>query len=121
MPDPLALIPDVAELAEALKDQYAFDGEIGRGGMGVVYRARDLKLDRVVAIKVLPPYFERDPAIRERFLREARTAGSLSHPNIVPIYRADEMGGHVFFAMASDSRTVELRQCVVPLLASWCA
>jgi hypothetical protein len=100
MPDPLAMTPDVAELAEALEGQYAFEGEIGRGGMGVVYRARDIKLDRWVAIKVLPPYFERDPAIRERFLREARTAASLSHPNIVSVYRADELGGHVFFSMA---------------------
>jgi serine/threonine-protein kinase len=68
--------------------------------MGIVYRARDLKLDRPVAIKVLPPYIERDTPVRERFLREARTAASLSHPNIVPIYRADEIDGHVFFAMA---------------------
>ncbi|HTA73477.1 MAG TPA: serine/threonine-protein kinase [Gemmatimonadaceae bacterium] len=126
MPDPLAMTPDVVELAEALKEQYAFEGEIGRGGMGVVYRARDLKLDRPVAIKVLPPYFERDPAIRERFLREARTAGSLSHANIVPVYRADELGGHVFFAMAYvdgeslgtrlvDGRTIP-HPALVPLL-----
>ncbi len=49
MPDPLAMTPDVAELAEALHGQYAFDGEIGRGGMGVVYRAIDIKLDRPAA------------------------------------------------------------------------
>ena len=99
MTDPRQLSPDVAALARALADQYAFECEIGRGGMGVVYRARDLKLDRTVAIKVLPPHIERDAAVRERFLREARTAASLSHPNIVPIYRADEIDGHVFFAM----------------------
>ena len=126
MPDPLAMTPDVVELAEALQGQYAFDGEIGRGGMGVVYRATDLKLDRTVAIKVLPPYLERDTTIRERFLREARTAGSFSHPNIVPIYRADELGGHVFFAMAYidgeslgarlvDGRTIPY-PALVPLL-----
>jgi serine/threonine-protein kinase len=120
------MTPDVVELAEALRDQYAFDGEIGRGGMGVVYRARDVKLDRPVAIKVLPPYLERDPAIRERFLREARTAGSLSHPNIVPVYRADELGGHVFFVMAYvdgeslgtrlvDGRTIP-HPALIPLL-----
>lgn len=99
MPDSLALTPDVAELAQALAGQYDFECEIGRGGMGIVYRARDLKLDRPVAIKVLPPYLERDSDVRERFLREARTAASLSHPNIVPIYRADELGSHAFFAM----------------------
>ncbi len=100
MTDPRQLPPEVTALAQSLASQYAFEGEIGRGGMGVVYRARDLKLDRIVAIKVLPPYIERDSAVRERFLREARTAASLSHPNIVPIYRADEIDGHVFFAMA---------------------
>lgn len=100
MPDPNSLSPDVAELEQPLAGQYEFDREIGRGGTGVVYLARDLKLHRRVAIKVLPPYLRRDPDVRERFLREARTAASLSHPNIVPIYRADELGGHVFFVMA---------------------
>jgi eukaryotic-like serine/threonine-protein kinase len=84
----------------ALAGQYALEREIGRGGMGVVYRARDLKLDRLVAIKTLPPHLAADGSIRERFLREARTAASLSHPNIVPIYRADEIDGFVFFVMA---------------------
>jgi eukaryotic-like serine/threonine-protein kinase len=86
-------------LARCLAGQYALDREIGRGGMGIVYLARDLKLDRPVAIKTLPPHLAADPAIRERFLREARTAAKLSHPSIVPIYRADEIDGHVFFAM----------------------
>jgi len=85
--------------ARVLHGQYALEREIGQGGMGVVYLARDLKLDRPVAIKTLPPHLAGDPHIRERFLREARTAAALSHPNIVPIYRADEIDGHVFFAM----------------------
>jgi len=85
--------------ARVLHGQYALEREIGQGGMGVVYLARDLKLDRPVAIKTLPPHLAADPHIRERFLREARTAAGLSHPNIVPIYRADEIDGHVFFAM----------------------
>ncbi|MDE3054748.1 MAG: serine/threonine protein kinase, partial [Gemmatimonadota bacterium] len=85
--------------ARLLAGQYALEREIGRGGMGVVYLARDLKLDRPVAVKTLPPHLAGDAAVRERFLREARTAARLSHPNIVPIYRADEMDGHVFFAM----------------------
>jgi serine/threonine-protein kinase len=67
--------------------------------MGVVYLARDLRLDRMVAIKTLPPSLQDDPTVRERFLREARTAARLSHPNIVPIHRADETGGQVFFVM----------------------
>ncbi len=91
--------PDLASLAAALAGQYELEREIGRGGMGIVYLARDLRLDRPVAIKTLPPHLAGDLAIRERFLREARTAAKLSHPNIVPIYRADEIDGHVFFAM----------------------
>lgn len=85
--------------AAALAGQYELECEIGRGGMGVVYRARDLRLDRIVAIKTLPPHLANDEIVRERFLREARLAGSLSHQHIVPIHRADELGGHVFFVM----------------------
>jgi serine/threonine-protein kinase len=91
--------PELADLAAALAGQYDLEREIGRGGMGVVYLARDVRLDRRVAIKTLPRHLS-DAATRERFLREARTAASLSHPNIVPIYRADEAGGFVYFAMA---------------------
>jgi len=94
------LPPEVQALAAALDGQYAVEREIGRGGMGIVYLARDLKLDRPVAIKVLPPQLAGDPDVRERFLREAKTAGRLSHPNIVPVFRADEAGGQAFFVMA---------------------
>jgi serine/threonine-protein kinase len=90
---------EMRAFASALDGQYAVEREVGRGGMGVVYLARDLKLDRPVAIKTLPPHLAADPKVRDRFLREARTAASLSHPNIVPIHRADELGGHVFFVM----------------------
>ncbi len=79
--------------------QYLLDRELGRGGMGIVFLARELSLDRLVAIKLLPPQLAKDPAIRERFLREARTAAQLSHPNIVPIYRADTADELVYFAM----------------------
>lgn len=91
---------DSAELAAALSKRYAIERELGRGGMGIVYLARDLTLDRLVALKVLPSDLAEKPDIRERFLREARTAAHLSHPNIVPIYHADEIDGHAFFAMA---------------------
>ncbi len=103
----------------ALAGQYALECEIGRGGMGVVYRARDLMLDRVVAIKTLPRHLAADRSIRERFLREARTAASLSHPNIVPIFRADEIDGFVFFVMGyvdgeSLAERIRLRGYVQP-------
>jgi serine/threonine-protein kinase len=68
--------------------------------MGIVYLAREVRLDRPVALKVLPPVLTGQPGPRERFSREARTAAKLSHPNIIPIYAVDEVGGFVFFAMA---------------------
>jgi serine/threonine-protein kinase len=92
-------VPDPQDFASAIADHYSVEREIGRGGMGIVYLARDPRLDRYVAIKTLPPHLANDPIVRERFLREARTAGGLSHQNIVPIHRADEIQGHVFFVM----------------------
>jgi serine/threonine-protein kinase len=68
--------------------------------MGIVYLAREVRLDRSVAIKLLPPALAAQPPLRDRFLREARTAAKLSHPNIVPIYVVDEAGEYVFYAMA---------------------
>jgi len=90
---------EFTRFSNALDGQYALECEIGRGGMGVVYRAQDLRLDRRVAIKTLPRHLADDTSVRERFLREARTVARLSHPNIVPIHRADEIRGHVFFVM----------------------
>ena len=68
--------------------------------MGVVYLAREVSLDRPVAIKLLPPGLAADPGLRDRFLREARTAAQLSHPNIVAIHAVDDAGGFVYFVMA---------------------
>jgi serine/threonine protein kinase len=67
--------------------------------MGIVYLAIDVNLDREVAVKVLPAHLTEPSGVRDRFLREARTAAKLSHPNIVPVYRADEKDGVVFFVM----------------------
>jgi serine/threonine-protein kinase len=88
------------DLQAALAGEYSLERELGRGGMGVVYLARDVQLDRDVAIKVLPAHLARAPAARERFVREARTAAGLSHPHIVPIHRVGEAGGFVFFVMS---------------------
>lgn len=90
---------DALALSQALDGQYEILREVGRGGMGIVFLARDLKLERLVAIKTLPPTLAADEVIRARFLREARTAAALSHPNIVPIHRADDIHGTVFFVM----------------------
>src|SRR5438045_5553276 len=91
---------ELLDLQAALAGEYSLQRGLGRGGMGVVYLARDVQLDRDVAIKVLPSHLARTAASRERFLREARTAAGLSHPNIVPIHRVGEAGGFVFFVMS---------------------
>lgn len=83
----------------AIGNQYQVEGEIGRGGMSVVYRARDLRLNRMVAIKVLPPELAHDPAVGSRFTREAQTSAQLAHPNIVPIYDVGERDGIAYFVM----------------------
>src|SRR6201988_2999672 len=75
-----------AHIERVLSAHYELDSEIGRGGMGVVYRARDKRLKRHIPIKVLPPELAFQSAIKTRFLREAETAAQLSHPHIVPIY-----------------------------------
>jgi eukaryotic-like serine/threonine-protein kinase len=84
---------------DELSDRYTVERELGRGGMGAVYLARDLKLDRLVALKVLPAAFAADPALRERFLRETRTAASFSHPNIVPVHAVEERAHVIAYAM----------------------
>jgi serine/threonine-protein kinase len=104
VPDPVAPSGEDAELRalveQALQATYELGAEIGRGGMGIVYRARDRRLKRPVAIKLLPPELSYRRDVRTRFLREAETAAQLSHPNIVPIYSVDEIGSLVFFVMA---------------------
>ncbi len=87
-------------LQEALAGRYSLESELGRGGRGVVYLAHEVALDRPVALKLLPPVMAAEPALRERFMREARTAAKLSQPNIVPIYAVDEIQNFVFFTMA---------------------
>jgi eukaryotic-like serine/threonine-protein kinase len=103
VPDPVVSTADSelkAHIERALSSNYEVDREIGRGGMGIVYRAKDRRLKRVVAIKILPPELAFRSEIRSRFLREAETAAQLSHPNIVPIYSVDERDGLVYFVMA---------------------
>jgi hypothetical protein len=78
---------------------YRIEAVAGRGGMGVVYRATDLSLSRPVALKLIAPELARDPAFRERFLREPRMAASLDHPGVVPIYEAGERDGQLYLAM----------------------
>ncbi len=78
---------------------YRIDGLLGRGGMGVVYRAEHLRLHRPVALKLLAPEIAEDERFRARFLRESELAASLDHPNIIPIYDAGEEDGLLYIAM----------------------
>jgi serine/threonine-protein kinase len=90
----------LARVRVAVADRYDGLREIGRGGMAVVYAARDRKLNREVALKVLPPELAYRVDVRKRFVREAQTAARLNHPSIVPIYAVDEADGLVYFVMA---------------------
>ncbi|MFF9788612.1 serine/threonine-protein kinase [Streptomyces nigrescens] len=78
---------------------YQVEREIGRGGMGVVYLAKDLRLGRAVALKVLAPELTRSDAFRRRFIRESRVAAAIDHPHIVPIFASGESDGVLYTAM----------------------
>ncbi len=99
-PAPDALADPIRDaLEKGLGFQYRIERLLGRGGMGAVYLAHELALDRDVAIKVLRPERADSPELRERFRREARTAARLSHPNIVPLHTFGEVAGLVYFVM----------------------
>src|SRR6185503_3923658 len=90
---------------------YRIDAKVGEGGMGVVYRAQDTRLDRPVALKVLPPERVADPERKRRFVHEAKAASALNHPNIVHIYGIDTDAGVDFIAMEYvEGRTLD--ECI---------
>lgn len=89
-----------ARVERGLAPAYELQDEIGRGGAGIVYRARDTRLKREVAVKLLPPDLAFRSDVRERFMREAETSARLNHPNIVQIYSVDERDGLAYFVMA---------------------
>src|SRR3982750_452925 len=100
----------MALAAGARLGAYEVDGLIGIGAMGEVYRARDTRLDRLIAIKVLPPALAADPQFRERFEREARTISQLNHPHICTLHDLGHDGGVDFLVMEYvDGETVEHR------------
>ncbi|MGD8969459.1 MAG: protein kinase, partial [Anaerolineae bacterium] len=84
---------------QRLAERYELIDEVGRGGFAVVYRARDTVLDRIVALKILHPYWNEDPSFAARFRREARSAGGLSHANVVTIFETGEAEGQLYIAM----------------------
>lgn len=92
--------PEFLALQQAVAGRFSLVRELGRGGMGIVFLARDLSLERLVAIKLLPPALGGQAEARDRFVREARTAAALSHPHIVPIHLVEARGALVYFVMA---------------------
>jgi DNA-binding beta-propeller fold protein YncE/ABC-type branched-subunit amino acid transport system substrate-binding protein len=97
---------------------YRIEEEIGRGGMGVVYRALDLSLERLVALKLIAPELATDEGFRKRFLRESRVAASLDHPHVLPVFSAGEEDGHLYLAMryveGEDLKTHLRREGTLP-------
>src|SRR2546428_2523916 len=99
---PLKGEPEVSEVdlvRQELKEEYDIVEELGRGGMAIVFKAREHQLERDVAIKVLPFSLAFDKEFVERFQREARTSAKLEHPNIIPIYRVGKSGRVIYFVM----------------------
>ncbi|MGH7520308.1 MAG: serine/threonine-protein kinase, partial [Gemmatimonadales bacterium] len=94
--------PDITEIdmvRQELNEEYEILDELGRGGMAIVFKAKEKQLDREVAIKVLPFSLAFDKEFVERFQREARTSAKLEHPNIIPIYRVGKSGRVIYFVM----------------------
>ncbi len=99
-----------------LGGKYDVAGEIGRGGMGVVYKARDIKLNRWVALKLLPDEVADDPDLRERFVLEAQAAAALAHPNVCVVHEVGEDAGRPFIAMEFvEGETLRRRIARAPL------
>ena len=90
---------------------YRIEGPLGQGGMGVVYRARDLRLDRPVALKLLSPELSGDQRFRARFERESRLAASIDHGGIVPVYEAGDVDGLLTSPCASSTAATSRRCC----------
>jgi predicted Ser/Thr protein kinase len=106
----------VLEQGTLFANRYRIGDEIGRGGMGVVFKAEDTKLKRPVALKLLPFEHARSPDARERFVREAQAAAALDHPNICPVYEVEEEAGLMYIAMAYvDGMSLKARIAREPL------
>jgi serine/threonine protein kinase len=89
---------------------YQIEEELGRGGMAIVYRARDINLGRIVALKILAPQLAEDDSFRQRFIQESRAAAAVDHPHIIPVFEAGKADGELFIAMryvsTGDVRTL---------------
>jgi serine/threonine-protein kinase len=103
-------VPSLPErLSEVLGDRYRIDGELGRGGMAVVYQAHDLKHDRAVALKVLRPEIAADADACDRFLREIRLVARLTHPHILPLHDSGHRDGVLYYVMPLVGESLRTR------------
>ena len=84
---------------------HRIEGVAGRGGIGVVYRALQIDLERLVALKVIAPHLSQDEAFRERLVAESRTAAAIDHPHVLPIHCAGESDGSLYIATARTRRS----------------
>ncbi|MEW1551106.1 serine/threonine-protein kinase [Streptomyces tsukubensis] len=118
-PDPGPPSGRPTDLAGKRIADYRIEEEIGRGGMAVVYRARDLRLDRTVALKLLAPELARNDTFRRRFTHESRVAAAIDHPHIVPVFEAGEADGLLYIAMryvpGRDLRALLRREGPLPM------
>src|SRR5690349_15935904 len=108
-PQPAGFVPPTVEELRGLLPQLEVLELLGQGGMGAVYKARQPALDRLVALKILPPEVGRDPAFAERFAREARALARLSHPHIVTVYDFGQADG-LYYLLMEYVDGVNLRQ-----------
>src|SRR5213596_4409939 len=107
-------ITEIDMVRQELNEEYEIVEELGRGGMAIVFKAKEKQLDREVAIKVLPFSLAFDKEFVERFQREARTSAKLEHPNIIPIYRVGKSGRII----RSEERRVG-KECTVLCRSRW--
>ena len=98
---------------DVLGERYQIQDPIGRGGMATIYRGRDLRTDRVVAIKLLREVYSTDPKFVTRFQREAKAASSLQHPNIVQVYDYGQSDGNYFIVMEQRGLVIARNRLII--------